>query len=63
MALVRIVLADLCWRTVIVLMPFVLATLLGQCSLPRIVLGRLALRAASWLMLTGRRLAPEVTWD
>jgi hypothetical protein len=41
-------------------MPFASASLLGQRSLPRIVLAWLVVRLACGLMVTGKRLAPEV---
>jgi hypothetical protein len=45
-------------------MPFIAAALLDpRRSLPRIIMARLSVRAACRLMLTGRRLAPEVARD
>ena len=59
MTLARLLLANALHSTASALTPFASAALLDR-SLPRIVLARLSLRLVCWLMLTGKRLAPEV---
>ncbi|MGA8292686.1 MAG: hypothetical protein WB820_09295 [Rhodoplanes sp.] len=61
MTLARLLLANALHSTASALTPFASAALLDPLrSLPRIVLARLSLRLVCWLMLTGKRLAPEV---
>jgi hypothetical protein len=63
MTLACLMLAIQCWRVAGALTLFVEATLLGRRSLPRIVLARFCARALCWLILTGKRLAPEAMQD
>jgi hypothetical protein len=63
MTLACLMLAIQCWRVAGALTLFVEATLLGRRSLPRIVLARFCVCALCWLILTGKRLAPEAMQD